>query len=163
MAALEKGNYELDKKKLAVHVLIADLKKSWDMKLERGQIVLRLNASNHLIIGDAQHLSNAFQNLIENAVKYNHADPLITVETKSNERTVLIEVKDNGIGIAPQHQKKLFDKFFRVPKGDLHEIKGFGLGLSYVKTIVDKHHGRISVRSQSGEGSVFAIEFPLAG
>ena len=100
-------------------------------------------------------------NLLENALKYNDKIPIIEINTRVEEQRYFIEVKDNGIGISTDDQKQIFDKFYRVSTGDLHRVKGFGLGLNYVKQVVEANKGQITVKSKIGEGSTFTIELPI--
>lgn len=112
------------------------------------------------LYADRIHLNNMIGNLIDNAVKYS-GDPLIlTIRAWRREDLCFIQVKDNGMGIAPEKQKYLFDKFYRVPNNNLHDIKGYGLGLYYVKSMAEKHLGTVSVESTPGKGSVFTIKIP---
>ena len=106
------------------------------------------------------HITNILGNLLDNAAKYTQREPQISVGTSNpNPETLQIKVKDNGIGIEKKHQKLIFDQFFRVPTGNRHDVKGFGLGLYYVKTIVTAHNGTIDVSSTPGEGSTFTLQF----
>jgi len=109
------------------------------------------------------HLTNIFFNLLDNAVKYSNPKipPKIKINTMTENDTVKIEISDNGIGISKENQKKIFNKFYRVPTGNVHDVKGFGLGLSYVKRIMDEHKGHITVKSEPGKGTVFIITLPI--
>jgi signal transduction histidine kinase len=109
-----------------------------------------------LIESDIIHLTNVVYNLIENALKYSK-NPQITINLIEEKETISLTVMDNGLGIAKEYQSKVFDKFFRVPQGDVHDIKGYGLGLSYVKSVVEKHNGTITVESEINQGSTFKI------
>ena len=108
------------------------------------------------------HLSNVIFNLLDNANKYTTSQPEIIVESHNLKTGIIVTVTDNGIGMTKETQKKIFEKFYRVPTGNLHDIKGFGLGLSYVKTMVEAHKGTIKAESTLGKGSCFTISFPLA-
>ena len=112
--------------------------------------------------GDKTHLTNAVCNLIDNAVKYSHEKPEITIQTFNGNQNLIFKVSDKGIGIEKEYQKKVFDKFFRVPTGDVHDVKGFGLGLAYIKAIVELHEGTIELESEKGNGTIFTITLPYA-
>jgi two-component system phosphate regulon sensor histidine kinase PhoR len=114
-----------------------------------------------LIEGDAVHLGNIVHNLIDNAVKYIKGAPEIFIQTENIDRGIKISIKDNGIGLKPENQKRVFDKYYRVPTGNIHDVKGFGLGLSYVKLIVEAHGGRVGLKSVVDEGSIFEVYLPL--
>jgi two-component system phosphate regulon sensor histidine kinase PhoR len=105
---------------------------------------------------------NVLYNLLDNAIKYNSRKPEIQITTCSHHGMLQIEIRDNGIGIHKDNQKKIFNRFYRVPTGNLHDVKGFGLGLSYVKRIVEAHEGKITVNSEPEHGSRFTILLPLA-
>jgi two-component system phosphate regulon sensor histidine kinase PhoR len=106
------------------------------------------------------HITNVINNLLDNANKYTPKRPLIAVATENISGGIQISITDNGSGISKANQKKVFDKLYRVPTGDVHNVKGFGLGLSYVKFIVEKHHGEVSVESEPGKGSTFRVWLP---
>ena len=115
---------------------------------------------NFFIKGDKVHLTNVVYNLIDNALKYSKEKPVIELLLKNKNNQLQLIVKDQGIGISQDLKSKIFDKFFRVPQGDLHDVKGYGLGLSYVSGVVKKHHGDIQVNSQIDEGTAFTISLP---
>ena len=127
---------------------------------KNGSIETDLNSGEMPIQGDETHLTNVVFNLIDNAMKYCREEPAIKITTRSTSRTVQIIVADNGIGIGKEYLNKIFDKFFRVPTGNVHDVKGFGLGLSYVKKVVEQHHGTISVASEPGAGTTFTLIIP---
>lgn len=131
--------------------------------LERnGKIILEIPKGKIVIKGDSLHLGNVISNLLENSLKYNDLRPEITVSVLSTSKGfVRISVSDNGIGISKEHQKKIFDKFYRVPTGNVHNVKGFGLGLYYVKSVVQAHKGIIYVESHPGQGTRISIELPV--
>ena len=122
---------------------------------------LNLSESSHILLADPVHLTNVFYNLMDNAVKYSKEDVQISITTKLSSPYLVIEFSDKGIGISKEHQKAIFDKFFRVPTGNVHNVKGFGLGLYYVKLIIEGHKGNIVVKSNVGEGTTFSIRLPL--
>lgn len=131
------------------------------IKQEKGVITVDTELVQMLIEGDSQHLTNVFQNLIDNAIKYAIAAPVISITAIKTTESFIVKVKDNGIGINKDNQAKIFDKLYRVPTGDVHNVKGFGLGLNYVKSIVEKHGGVVSVKSALGKGSTFKIVLPI--
>jgi two-component system phosphate regulon sensor histidine kinase PhoR len=130
------------------------------VKSKGGNITLNLMADNDLIFGDRVHLANVMYNLLDNAIKYSFNAPIINVKTINDSNYIHISIKDNGIGIKKEHQKKIFENFYRVPTGNVHNVKGFGLGLSYVKTIVELHNGTVYVESELNKGSTFIIKIP---
>ncbi len=155
MTALERGEIPVRKEELDVHDLIRDSLKFISIQIEsrQGEIVLDLHADKCIIIGDRTHLINALCNLIDNAIKYSSGKPELKIQTENSDRDILIKISDKGIGIEKEHQKHVFDKFFRVPTGNVHDVKGFGLGLAYVKKIVEMHNGTIHLQSETGKGS----------
>jgi two-component system phosphate regulon sensor histidine kinase PhoR len=126
-----------------------------------GRAEWQLNAKNDLLDADEVHFTNLISNLIDNAIKYSKENLLIRITTHSTARSLVIRIEDNGIGMSKEAQRRIFEKFFRAHTGNIHNVKGFGLGLSYVKTIVEAHHGKIKVDSTIGKGTVFTLEFPL--
>ena len=115
-----------------------------------------------MITADDVHFSNIIFNLLDNAIKYSREQPKIEVETLNHGGMLAIKVKDNGIGMNKETQTRVFEKFYRAHTGNLHDVKGFGLGLSYVKALVDAHGGKVKVDSAQGKGSTFTVTFPLA-
>ena len=162
-AVLESGHMVLKRVGLDVHALIQDVIRSSSMQVSRrnGHIELDLKAEIHHVSGDRIHLTNLLYNLIDNAVKYTDQEPRIRIATVSNDEGVTVSVTDNGIGISASEQRKIFDRLYRVPTGNLHNAKGFGLGLSYVRTVVERHGGRIRLESAPGRGSTFHIFIPF--
>jgi two-component system phosphate regulon sensor histidine kinase PhoR len=126
------------------------------------EIKLMLDAKNDLILGDELHLSNVLFNLLDNALKYSSTHPEIELSTLNSGSNLIIRVKDNGIGMNRDQLSKIFEQFYRIPTGNLHDVKGFGLGLSYVNTIIKQLKGQIKVKSEKDKGSVFEISLPLA-
>lgn len=162
MAQLDKADIDLKQEPVDMHELIEGAAKTRGLH-EEGEINSNLQAEHHGIVGDPLHLSNVLYNLLDNAVKYCNLRPCVTIYTRNpDNRHLEIIVSDNGIGIAPSDQSKIFGKFYRVSTGNVHNVKGFGLGLSYVKEIVTLHKGRVRVESEPGRGSTFAIILPLA-
>lgn len=163
-ARFDRGEFKLKTEKINIHELLEDIAHSFELRIENenGQLNLNLQASKFLVKGDKIHLTNAFSNIIENAIKYRKEDNLtISVTTQNTSHGIMISVADNGIGISKENQKMIFEKFYRVPTGNIHNVKGFGLGLSYVKVIIEAHHGTIKVDSEIGKGSRFDIYLPF--
>lgn len=162
-AVLEKGKLRLSLEEVDIHKILVDVIKNIAIQVEinDGTIINDFQAISPDIQADKVHLSNVFYNLLENANKYSPKKPHIVVSTKNVEEGVEVAFKDNGIGISKSDQKKIFEKLYRVPQGDLHNFKGFGLGLSYVKAIVEKHRGHIRLESEEGKGSVFTVFLPF--
>ena len=125
-----------------------------------GNVTLTLDAEHFEIMGDKNHLTNALCNLVDNAIKYAGTKPELSVHTYNEGPNLILVISDKGIGIDKEYQKKVFDKFFRVPTGDVHDVKGFGLGLAYVQKIIQLHHGTIDLQSKKGEGTAFTITMP---
>ena len=161
IARTEKQSYKIDKSSVNIHEIIEESMNVFRFKLEKkgGKIVNKLNAENPIINGNKSHLVNVFNNLIENGIKYSKDKPVITIESRNDKSSMEISIKDNGIGIKKNNLDKIFDKFYREPQGNIHNVKGFGLGLSYVKNIVDKLNAKIFVKSKYGHGSVFTLKF----
>ena len=161
IARTEKQSYKIDKSSVNIHEIIEESINVFRFKLEKkgGKIVNKLNAENPIINGNKSHLVNVFNNLIENGIKYSKDKPVITIESRNDKSSMEISIKDNGIGIKKNNLDKIFDKFYREPQGNIHNVKGFGLGLSYVKNIVDKLNAKIFVKSKYGQGSVFTLKF----
>lgn len=163
LASLESGKFNLELRPAKIHALLQEVLSQFQPKLEDKKGRLRI-ASESIVTDlhiDQSHFQNMLNNLLENALKYNDKIPIIEINTRVEEQRYFIEVKDNGIGISTDDQKQIFDKFYRVSTGDLHRVKGFGLGLNYVKQVVEAHKGQITVKSKIGEGSTFTIELPI--
>jgi two-component system phosphate regulon sensor histidine kinase PhoR len=134
---------------------------SLQVEKKGGKIELIAEADQAMIIADRVHITNIIFNLLDNANKYTPWAPMISIKTKNIADGLLISVKDNGVGISKSNQKKVFDRLYRVPTGNVHNVKGFGLGLSYVKSVVEKHNGKITIDSELKKGSTFSIYLPL--
>jgi two-component system phosphate regulon sensor histidine kinase PhoR len=163
LASLESGKFNLELRPTKVHALLQEILSQFQPKLEDKNGTLHVTIepiANDLHI-DKSHFQNMLNNLLENALKYNDKTPIIEINTRLEEQKYYIEIKDNGIGISADDQKQIFDKFYRVSTGDLHQVKGFGLGLNYVKQVIEAHKGQITVKSKIGEGSTFTIELPI--
>lgn len=163
MALLDKKDFNLKWSSVNMHDLILAAIENISLQVEtrEGSVKGFLNASEAVVKGDQTHLSNIINNLLDNANKYSHQKPHITVFTRNVDKGLEIIVKDEGIGLSREVRKFIFDKFYRVPTGNIHNVKGFGLGLSYVKTMVEAHKGKIDVRSELGKGSSFILYFPF--
>jgi two-component system phosphate regulon sensor histidine kinase PhoR len=162
-ARLEKEEIKLTLQKLDAHQIISKVAHNLALQIQEknGRIDLRLNATDSIIEADEVHFSNIIFNLLDNAMKYSGDNPLIIVETlKHGNGMFTVRIKDNGIGMDKETQSRIFEKFYRAHTGNLHNVKGFGLGLSYVKAIVDAHDGKIKVESTPGKGSTFTITLP---
>ena len=162
ISTLDTENTTLNKKSLDFHELLIEVKDTFDFNqlANGGKILIENNASIFTIQADSIHITNVVYNLLDNAVKYSTTKPLISITTKNERNYLVIEIKDNGIGIRKEDLKMIFDKFYRVSTGNIHDIKGFGLGLFYVKLIINEHNGSIDVKSKLGEGSTFTIKLP---
>lgn len=162
---LEKQEVDLNLKPVHVHEVIKDVADNFALQLEekQGRAELLLNAENDLINADEVHFSNLINNLLDNAIKYSKENVPIFIKiiTQLNGKNLGIRVEDNGIGMNKETVKKVFERFYRAHTGNIHNVKGFGLGLSYVKTIIEAHHGEIKAESTLGKGSTFTIELPL--
>ncbi len=163
MARLEKSDIGLKKENCGIHELINDAVKNNSMALNNKQGVVKhdLQAEPSIASVDKLHFTNMINNLIDNAIKYSQVVPEILITTSKQAGYLQLCVKDNGIGISKENQQKIFHRFYRVPTGNLHDVKGFGLGLNYVKLIVEAHKGKITVQSEVGKGSVFCIVMPI--
>lgn len=160
---LDKGEFILKLSEIDVHEIINNAINNTQLLIgqRNGKVQTFLKAQKFKLQADKVHLTNIIFNLIDNAIKYSKEIPEIVVSTHNTAEGIMIEVKDNGIGISKENQRKIFDKFYRVPTGNVHNVKGFGLGLSYVLAVVLKHHGTISVNSEVGKGSTFKVHLPI--
>lgn len=164
VARIEKNDFKLEKRPLDVNEMINIVIDSMALKLQKHNVklTLQLDAVNATVLADELHFSNIIYNLIDNAIKYSNGTPDITISSANKGDQILIKVADKGIGMSRDQQTRIFEQFYRIPTGNLHDVKGFGLGLSYVNTIVKKLNGVISVRSEKDKGSDFELRFPLA-
>ena len=162
IARLERGDFKLQKCLTDVHDLIQDAINTIDLqvRVKGGQIRCYLNAMHKEIKADTTHLTNVIANLLDNANKYSPENPQITISTHDKPDGVVISVEDKGIGMSKDKQKYVFEKFYRVPTGNVHDVKGFGLGLAYVKMMVEAHKGQVQLYSELGKGSKFEIFLP---
>lgn len=162
-AVVDSGRMRLRMAQLDMHALLAEVVRNSAIAAENrgGRVELRPGAELAHISGDRVHLSNVFYNLIDNAVKYCEREPVVVIGTHSDASGLTVSVRDNGIGIPRSEQRKVFERLYRVPTGDRHNVKGFGLGLSYVKAVVEQHKGTIRLESEPGQGSTFHIRLPF--
>jgi two-component system, OmpR family, phosphate regulon sensor histidine kinase PhoR len=162
-ALLDKQEVQLNLKKLPAHALITSALNNITLQVEEkgGQLDVRFNADKDLILADDVHFTNLINNLLDNAVKYSKESLEIKLTTTNSRNNLLIKIEDNGIGMNKETINRIFEKFYRAHTGNIHNVKGFGLGLSYVKTMVDAHHGTIKAESVLGKGSTFVVSVPL--
>jgi len=161
IAYTDRTSLPLEKEKFNVNTLMEESINDLQPLIEQKNAVVKTSFTNAdpVINADKSYLRLCFINLIENAIKYAN-EPVISITTKSDNNQFYVSVKDNGIGIAPEHHKKIFERFFRIKDGELHTSKGFGLGLNFVKKVIDTHNGKIEVVSEPGKGSSFIIKLP---
>lgn len=159
----EKDEFRLSREKIDLHELLQHIVQNFELtvKEKQGDLRLDLQAEEHHISADPLHLTNIIFNLLDNAVKYTDKVPEIELRTLNQRKNIILIFKDNGIGIRKEYFRKIFDKFFRVPTGNVHNVKGFGLGLNYVKNIIEAHRWKITVDSEPGKGTEFTITIPL--
>lgn len=163
-ALLDKQELKLDMKKVHAHTLIESALNNYQLQIQdkEGKVELKFEAHNDEIIADENHFTNLLSNLFDNAIKYSKENLFLKVTTCNTSKNLQIKVQDNGIGMNKETVKRVFEKFYRAHTGNLHNVKGFGLGMSYVKTVIDVHKGRIKVDSTLGKGTCFTVEVPLA-
>lgn len=162
MARIDRQNFSLKVVDVNLHDVIAAALENISLQVEKrnGVVQADLHSTEPIVQGDLTHISSVINNLLDNANKYTPQDPKIVVSTKDVGNGVEVTVSDNGIGMSKESRKHIFDKFYRVHTGNLHDVKGFGLGLSYVKAIMTAHKGSIDVKSELGKGSSFILFFP---
>ncbi len=163
-ALMDRQELQLKLQPIHVHNIIQEVADNFLLQLQdkEGRAELQLNAKNDLLLADEVHFTNLISNLIDNAVKYSKDKVVIRITTHSTNKNLVIRLEDNGIGMNKETQRRIFEKFYRAHTCNIHNVKGFGLGLSYVKTIIDAHHAKIKVESVVGKGTTFTLEFPLA-
>lgn len=163
-ALLDRQELKLDMKKVHATTLIEKVISNYQLQLEdkHASVETHFEAVRDEIVADEAHFTNLLSNLFDNAIKYSKDNLLIKVCTASNNKFLQIKIEDNGIGMNKETTKRIFEKFYRAHTGNIHNVKGFGLGMSYVKTVIDVHKGKIKVDSTLGKGSCFTVEVPLA-
>lgn len=164
-ALMDRQEIQINKKPLHLHQIIEDVADNFVLRLQEkgGDMEMHLNAETDLVEGDEVHMNNLVNNLLDNAVKYSkeNVPPHISLSTSSTAKKFIMRIEDNGIGMTRETVKRIFEKFYRAHTGNIHNVKGFGLGLSYVKTVIEAHDGTIKPESTLGKGSSFTIELPL--
>jgi two-component system phosphate regulon sensor histidine kinase PhoR len=163
IASLDKKEIEFRYEKTSLHSIIEKAVETIEIQVHQrqGNVRMALDAADDTMLGDAEHLSSLLHNLLDNAMKYSPEKPEITVSTSNRDEGIVLSVEDRGIGMSKSIQSKIFERFYRQTSGNVHDVKGFGLGLNYVKAIVDAHRGIITVTSEPGKGSRFDIYLPL--
>ena len=163
LSIIDREALRLKKKEFNAREVIQDTADSFALNLQRreGELSLKLDAASHNIYADKTHFINIISNILDNAIKYSPEKPEISILTKNENENLIIEIKDNGIGISRENQKQVFKKLYRVSTGDLHDAKGFGIGLYYVKKIIEEHGGSVDLESEINKGSTFTIILPL--
>jgi len=163
MAIFEKGKLKIKPQEIDIHELIGNVVNNFIIQVrnQNGEIEQHLDATNPVVKVDEVHFTNIIFNLLDNAVKYSNGLTHIKVGTQNTRNQFLIYIEDKGIGITRENQKRIFEQFYRVPTGNIHNVKGFGLGLSYVKKIVDEHDGQITIQSEPKKGTRFEISIPI--
>ena len=162
-ALLDKQEVQLNLRRLHAHDLITSALNNIYLQVEekKGRIDINMDAAKDLLMVDEVHFTNLVSNLLDNAVKYSQDNLVIKLTTNNTGKHFLLKIEDNGIGMSKETVSRIFEKFYRAHTGNLHNVKGFGLGLSYVKTMIDAHHGIIKAESTLGKGSTFFISMPL--
>jgi two-component system, OmpR family, phosphate regulon sensor histidine kinase PhoR len=163
IASLDKKEIEFHYENISLHSIIGHAIDTIDIQVQQrdGTIKLNLEAPEHSVYADAEHLTNLVNNLLDNAIKYSPESPDITVSTRNSDRGIILSVEDKGIGMTKAVQSKIFERFYRQSSGNVHDVKGFGLGLNYARAIIDAHRGNIHVFSEPGKGSRFEVFLPL--
>lgn len=162
-ASLENGKQHYQFTQVDIHEQIKLIVARFELRIKENKVnlILHLDAPKHILTADNKHILNMLFNMVDNAIKYSPVNPHIVIKTWNNRNGIIIRVQDNGIGIKSRHHKDIFKNLFRVPTGNIHEVRGFGLGLYYVKKVVNRHHGQITVNSEPGNGSAFDIFLPF--
>jgi two-component system phosphate regulon sensor histidine kinase PhoR len=163
MAIFDRGRIRLKKKKTDINDLVHNVISNFDLQVRdrAGSITGEFSAENAVMEVDPVHITNVISNLVDNAIKYSKKAPEIRISTSNRNGELVIQVADSGIGIKKEDQRRIFEKFYRVPTGNVHNVKGFGLGLSYVKKIVEEHRGTVKLKSEVNKGTEFEIAIPV--
>lgn len=163
IAIIDRGGYKLKMKETDVHEIIGECINNFEVQINgrNGKLIQNLLAAQHMIIADREHLTNIISNLLDNANKYSPENPEIVLTTRNIEGKIQIDISDNGIGIKRENQNDVFKKFHRLQSGNIHDAKGFGIGLFYVKTMMEKMGGQVELRSELNKGSIFILSFPV--
>jgi two-component system phosphate regulon sensor histidine kinase PhoR len=163
MAVLDQGHLVLKKKEVGMSEIVTSVVQNFKLQVEsqNGKLEVIDESTYDIVEGDKVHLVNVVTNLLDNAIKYSGGTPDIAVQMRNSDKQFMLSVKDKGIGISKDNQKKVFDRFYRVSTGNVHDVKGFGLGLSYVKLIIEQHGGYIGLSSELNKGTQFDIKLPL--
>ena len=164
MSLIDKGDLGLNFQPINIHHMIEESVGGFKLKIQQrqGALKLALNAQRSTITGDPMHVRQMLSNLLDNAEKYSPGTPSLSIETRSMEEGIEIAVTDRGVGIGRDKLKRIFDRFYRIPSGNLHDVKGFGLGLSYVMSMAEAHGGQVRATSKPGQGSTFTLTLPYA-
>jgi two-component system phosphate regulon sensor histidine kinase PhoR len=162
IASLDKKEIQFRFENISMHTIIDHVLDTMDIQIQQknGTVVRNYEAGDPLICGDYEHLSNLVNNLLDNAVKYSPDSPEITIRTRNVDHGFVFSVEDKGIGMTKAVQSKIFERFYRQTSGNVHDVKGFGLGLNYARAIIDAHKGTINVISEPGKGSKFEVYLP---
>jgi two-component system phosphate regulon sensor histidine kinase PhoR len=163
MAVFNEGKLKLKFTEIDLNQIVSQAAANFEIRVtnSNGTLETTLSAENSIISGDEVHITNVIYNLLDNAEKYSKETPKIEITTENRSNWVIVQIRDYGIGISKENLTQIFERFYRIPTGNVHNVKGFGLGLSYVKRIVEEHHGKIKVESTVGKGTKFRIYFPV--
>lgn len=163
ISSLENGKKDYNFKEIDIHELVKLVVKRFELHLKEKNInlTLKLDATRHTIKANTTEIINVIFNLLDNAIKYSPSNTRILIKTRNSKSGIFLSIRDKGIGIRPEHHKDVFKNLYRVPTGNIHEVRGYGLGLYYVKNVIDHHHGYIELDSQPGRGSTFDIFLPF--
>lgn len=163
LARLEKETLKLDQEDVHINDLVSAVTDSMQLRMQNigGKFSIDLAASKDIVVGDELHFSNVFYNLLDNAIKYSKGDLHVNISSKNVGESIVVTIADNGIGMSRDHLQKIFDQFYRIPTGNVHNVKGFGLGLSYVQDILRRLNGKIGVKSEKDKGTTFEVILPI--